>query len=104
MKKLKINYQTLTDIINIKYGLFNPIRKFLSKKDFYSVVKKNHLSNGKFFPFPIFISVSKIDYKKFLNEKKIQINYGQTKVCVLKINSFYIVDKKKNWKKNIQYI
>ena len=70
----------------------------------YSVVKKNHLSNGKFFPFPIFISVSKIDYKKFLNEKKIQINYGQTKVCVLKINSFYIVDKKKNWKKNIQYI
>ncbi len=99
MKKLKINYQTLTDIINIKYGLFNPIRKFLSKKDFYSVVKKNHLSNGKFFPFPIFISVSKIDYKKFLNEKKIQINYGQTKVCVLKINSFYIVDKKKIGKK-----
>ena len=88
MQKLKINHQTLTDIINIKYNIFNPVKKFLSKKDFFSVIKKKKLSNGKFFPFPVFFSVSEIDYKRILNEKKIQIIYGRNVVCVLKINSF----------------
>ena len=99
MQKLKINHQTLTDIINIKHNVFLPIKKFLSKKDFFSVIKKKKLSSGKFFPFPIFFSVGENDYKRILNEKKIQIIYGQNLVCILKINSFYIVDKKKIGKK-----
>ena len=40
MRKLKINYQTLTDIINIKYNIFDPIKKFLSKKIFIQLLKK----------------------------------------------------------------
>lgn len=99
MQKLKINHQTLTDIINIKYNVFQPVKKFLSKKDFFLVIKKKKLSNGKFFPFPISFSVNEIDYKRILNEKKIQIIYGDNLVCILKINSFYIVDKKKIGKK-----
>ena len=27
MQKLKINYQSLTDIINLKYNIFDPIKK-----------------------------------------------------------------------------
>ncbi len=99
MQKLKINYQSLTDIINLKYDLFYPIKKFLSKKDFFSVIKKKKLSNGKFFPFPIFFSVNEIDFKRFSNEKDIQITYGHTLVCSLKINSFYKVNKKAIGKK-----
>ncbi len=101
MQKLKINYQTLTDIINIKYKIFFPIKKFLSKEDFYSVVKKKELANGVFFPFPIFFSLNKDVYNKLKNKKDIQIIYDKTIVCKLKINSFYKVNKKKNWKKNI---
>ena len=73
MQKLKINHQTLTDIINIKYNVFQPVKKFLSKKDFFLVIKKKKLSNGKFFPFPISFSVSEIDYKRILNEKKFKL-------------------------------
>ena len=98
MRKLKINYQTLTDIINIKYNIFDPIKKFLSKKDFYSVIEKKKLSNGKFFPFPIF-SINKIDFNRLNGQKKIEIVYGQSLVCYLKINSFYFVNKKKIGKK-----
>jgi sulfate adenylyltransferase len=94
MYKLKINYQTLTDIINIKYNIFYPLKKFLSKKDFNLVVEKNELSNGKFFPFPIFFSVNKTDYQRISNKKNIQIIYDQTVVCTLRINSFYKVNKK----------
>ena len=99
MRKLKINYQTLTDIINIKYNIFDPIKKFLSKKDFYSVIEKKKLSNGKFFPFPIFFSINKIDFNRLNGQKKIEIVYGQSLVCYLKINSFYFVNKKKIGKK-----
>ena len=99
MRKLKINYQTLTDIINIKYDIFNPIKKFLSKKDFYSVIEKKKLSNGKFFPFPIFFPLKRTDYKKLNNQKKIQVIYGSFFICNLKINSFYFADKKKIGKK-----
>ena len=42
MQKLKINYQTLTDIINVKFKIFHPIKKFHTKKDFYSVIKKKN--------------------------------------------------------------
>lgn len=99
MQKLKINHQTLTDIINIHYGIFQPLKKFLSKKDFSFVIKKKRLSNGKFFPFPIFFSVNEIEYRRIFNEKKIQIIYDRKLVCILKINSFYKVNKKKIGKK-----
>ena len=95
MQKLKINYQTLTDIINVKFKIFYPIKKFHTKKDFYSVIKKKKLTNGKFFPFPIFFSLNKFHYNKFKNQKIIQIIYNQTFVCNLRVNSFYKVDKKK---------
>ena len=98
MRKLKINYQTLTDIINIKYDIFNPIKKFLSKKDFYSVIEKKKLSNGKFFPFPIFFPLKRTDYKKLNNQKKIKF-FMINIVCNLKINSFYFKNKKKIGKK-----
>ena len=99
MQKFKINYQTLTDIINIKYGIFNPIKKFLSEEDFYSVIYNKKLLDGKFFPFPIFFSFNKINFKKFNKKKNIQIFYDRTLVCNLKINSFYFVNKKKIGKK-----
>ncbi len=99
MSKLKINYQTLTDIINLKYGIFNPIKNFLSKKDFFSVIKKKKLTNGKLFPFPVFFSLNKIDYERFADKRNIQIIYGRTFVCNLKVNSFYSVNKKKIGKK-----
>ena len=99
MQNLKINYQTLTDIINIKFKIFLPIKKFLSEKDFYSVVEKKELANGVFFPFPIFFSLNKNGYNRFKNKKNIQIIYDKKIVCNLKINSFYKVNKKKIGKK-----
>ena len=95
MQNLKINYQTLTDIINIKFKIFYPVKDFHSKIDFNSVVKKKRLNNGKFFPFPIFFSLKKKEYDKFKYEKKIKIYYNGLFVCFLKVNSFYEVDKKK---------
>ena len=99
MEKFKINYQVLTDFINIHFKIFYPLKKFLSEDDFYNVIHKKKLKNGKFFPFPIFLSLSKKNYNKFKNQKKIQIIYNSSNVCSLKINSFYKVDKKKAGKK-----
>ena len=50
MQNLKINYQTLTDIINIKFKIFYPVKDFHSKIDFNSVVKKKDLIMENFFP------------------------------------------------------
>ena len=51
------------------------------------------------FPFPVFFSLNKIDYERLSDKRNIQIIYGQTFVCNLKVNSFYSVNKKKIGKK-----
>jgi len=61
---ININRFQLTDIFNIHYGVFYPIKKFVSKNDFESIVTKMKMVNGDFFPIPIYFSVSKQILKK----------------------------------------
>ena len=44
MQKLKINYQTLTDIINVKFKIFDPIKKFHTKQKYLSFMFKDATS------------------------------------------------------------
>ena len=51
--KLNIKKDKLADILNLQFGVFNPLKEYVSKIDFISIVNKHRLKNGKFFPFPI---------------------------------------------------
>jgi len=94
--KFNLKYNNFLDLINIKHGVYNPVNEFLSKEDLLSVVKTYHLTNGKFFPLPIFININKKlhDFCKNNNKYIIEAYYKSQKVCDLKIKSFYTVNKK----------
>ena len=54
--KLNIKKDKLADILNLQFGVFNPLKEYVSKIDFVSIVNKHRLKNGKFFPFPIYFN------------------------------------------------
>ena len=91
--KLNIKKDKLADILNLKFGVFEPLKEYVSKRDFISIVNKYCLKNGKFFPFPIFFNIDGLEYKKIKTKKKINLFYQSKKICELKINSIYKLNK-----------
>ena len=91
--KLNLEYNNLLDVINLNFKVYHPLKEFVSKKDFISIVKKKRLTNNKFFPIPIFINISQNLYDKLKTYKNIQAYYKSKKVCDLKIKSFYTLNK-----------
>lgn len=91
--KLNLKKNNFYDIINIKFKVYSPLKKFPSKEDFKLIVNKHRLKNKKFFPFPIFLSINKKKFNQIKNEKIITAYYQREKVCDLKINSIYQIDK-----------
>ena len=55
--KLSIRYTNLLDIINLNFNVYYPLKGFVSKGDFLSIVNKYKLANNKFFPLPIYINI-----------------------------------------------
>ena len=73
--RLNLKYNNLLDIINLKYKVYYPLHEFVSKSDFLSIINNYRLKNRKFFPFPIFINISAIQYSKFRKIKMIKAYY-----------------------------
>jgi len=91
--KLNIKNHNLTDIINLKFGVYKPLTEFVSKEDFLNIVNNFKTKENKFFPFPIFFDISANLQKKIKIKKKLELFYKSTKVCELDIKSFYKIDK-----------
>lgn len=64
LKSLTLNERQLCDIEMLLNGAFSPLRGFLNKSDYVSVVENNRLSDGTIWPIPITLDVS----EKFSNE------------------------------------
>ena len=97
--KLKINHHKLTDIINLKFGVYKPLIEFISKDDFIEIINKFKTKRKQFFPFPIYFDIPLRVYKKIKKEKRLNLYFKRSKVCDLKIKSFFIIDKFKSGKK-----
>ena len=90
---LKISYPNLLDIINIHFKCYFPLNKFVSKEEFLSIIKRYEIKKNKFFPIPIYLSVSKKNYDKIKNSQQIFAFYKNKKICTLKIFSFFKINK-----------
>jgi len=99
MSILRINNDQYLEALNLENNVFLPVRNFMNKKEFSSVVDKMKLPNGKIFPLPIFLSVNKKIKEKVEKEKKISLSFKNDIVGTLFPNDFYTFDKKKIVKK-----
>ena len=106
----KLNYNQYTDYINIVSGIFSPLKNFVNKKDFNTILKDQSLNN-QFFPFPIFFGVNKKQYLEIKNKKKIVLRYKSKNVAIVENLNFYDIDKNlfgktifgKNYKKHFYF-
>ena len=83
--KIQINKYQLSEIYNLNYNVFYPLTKFVSKKQFFSIVNEMEISKNIFFPIPVYFSLNKIPKKT----KKIKVFYNNSYVCNLLINNIY---------------
>lgn len=83
--KIKIDKYKLSEIYNLNYNVFYPLTKFISKKQFLSIVNKMEINKKIFFPMPIYFSLNKIPKKT----KKLKVYYNDSYVCNLLINNIY---------------
>jgi len=88
-----INKNQLSDIYNIYYGAFKPLKTFISKKEFFSIANNMYVKKNIFFPFPIYFSLNKISRNtKFLN-----IFFKRKKICQLIVRDIYtFTEEEKN--------
>mgnify|MGYP001312921100 FL=1 len=96
---LNIKLHNLTDIINLKFGVYSPLKEFNNEDDFKNIVNNYKTKKNKFFPYPVYFDVNEKIYKKIKVKKKIVLFYKSLKVCEMYIRSFYKIDKKKFGKK-----
>ena len=85
----------LCDLELILTGAFNPLKSFLSKDDYESVIKNMRLSNGKLWPLPITLDVDNQFVEKIEKGLKITLKDKEGfSLASLKINDIWQPDLK----------
>tara|TARA_A100001015_G_scaffold321272_1_gene451142 strand:+ start:714 stop:1754 length:1041 start_codon:yes stop_codon:yes gene_type:complete len=90
--KFKLNYKQFSDFVNLNDGVFHPLKNFVNKVEFETIVTKQKFKSS-FFPFPIFFGLSKTQYNKVKNKKLLKLIYKSTNIAIVKKLEFYNIDK-----------
>ena len=102
MKSININQNQFSDLLNIYYGVFRPIKKIPSEIEFYEILVKEKYKNS-YFPFPIFFGISLYKYLKIKNLRKLNLKYKNKKIMTINNLKFFKLNKeflvKVIWKK-----
>lgn len=88
MKKLYINKEQFSDLLNLHYGVFYPLKNFVNEKNFKKILLSNKIDKD-FFPFPIYLGVSKKLYEKYKYQKFLNIYYKKKDIGIININKFF---------------
>ncbi len=95
LNRLILTDRQLFDLELILSGGFHPLKGFLEKKDYESVVKRSKLKDGSVWPMPIVLDVSREKAKDFsLGSEVLLCDSFNNPIAILKISSIYEPDKK----------
>lgn len=94
LPKISLTERQLCDLELIANGGFAPLKGFLNESDYYSVLSKMRLTNGKPWPIPIVLDVANTGEFKEKGEVLLCDNYEKP-LAVLKIESIYEPDREK---------
>ena len=78
--KINICKFQLIEICNLNYGVYDPVNKFFSKKDFLDVINNNSFEKN-FFPFPIYFNIEDKYYKKIKKNSLLEVFFENIYVC-----------------------
>lgn len=92
--KVFLTERQLCDLELILNGAFAPLKGFLNEDDYYSVIKKNTLKNGRIWPIPIILDLANVDGLK-AKSKVLLCDTFEKPVAVLTVGSIYQPDREK---------
>ena len=111
MINFSITKEQLSDLLNLHYQVFYPLKHFVNYKQFKSILFSKKIDN-KFFPLPIFFGIDKTNFNKIKNQKFLKLFYKRNFLCLIKIKDIFQVDSNivgqkifgKNFKKHPYFI
>lgn len=90
LPSIVVSRKVLCDLEMIGIGAFSPLRGFVEKKDYDSIINNMRLANGLVWPIPITLQVQKDVYEKVKNHKKVALkNEKDETVAVLNLKEIY---------------
>ncbi len=92
----EINEETLQDLINLSVGLFNPLKGFVNRDDYYSIINNYSLSNGNLWTIPITFDVDEETYEKSKTAKNLHLTYNKKVVAQIEISDWFEVNSQKD--------
>ena len=95
MSYLNLDSIKYNEILNIKFGVYHPLKRFVDKKEFISISKNFKSSKNKFFPLPVYFDISKVERNRIENLDKIDLIYKRKKIGLLRKYSSYKINKNK---------
>ena len=92
---LNIDFDSYLELEKISNGSFLPLKGFMVAEDFFSVCKNMRLKNGKLFPLPVILPISKINADKVKFNEELLLYYNNKKVGSILPQSIFEPDLKK---------
>lgn len=89
--QVRIDDETLQDIINIETGLLYPLNGFMTEEDFGCVVEQYTLKNGYVFPIPVTLDVPEDIYHKITGTEIVDLLSEGECVAQVLAESKYVV-------------
>ncbi|MDQ0219117.1 sulfate adenylyltransferase [Peribacillus cavernae] len=94
-KEIEMDKMALSDLELIGTGGYSPIEGFFTQRDYDSVVKEMHLSNGYVWSIPITLPVTEDQAKDISTGEEVRLVHDGKTYGVIKVADIYQPDKQK---------
>lgn len=99
-KEIKVNNSVFQNVVNMLNGVYYPLKGFLRKKDFFSVLDRMRLDDNSLWSIPIVLDIDENKKKELIYEKKVLLKNKNGKgKAILKNIEIYNFDKNEYAKK-----
>jgi sulfate adenylyltransferase len=100
--EIEIDAMALSDLELIANGAYSPLKGFLGKEDYESVLKNMRLANGLVWSIPITLPIKEKTAEKLKLGEKVNLKYGNEIYAVLELQDMYAPNKMEEAKKVYQ--
>jgi sulfate adenylyltransferase len=91
--RVNISAEIASDVENIAYGILSPLKGFLSREDFISVIKRGRLSNDLPWTIPIVLDVDSSIAKSMKDAKDVLLSCNGRSIALMQVDEYYSYDK-----------
>ncbi|MCL5071289.1 MAG: sulfate adenylyltransferase [Actinobacteria bacterium] len=99
LPKIKLSTLEFSDLIMLGNGAFSPLKGFMVKSDYLSVLNSMRLNNGMLWPMPVTLAADNIDNLKIGNRAALISPYDDELMGIIEVEDIYSYDKEEEAKK-----